>query len=158
MGGWPPPPLTPIGGTTGTVIAVGARRADQWGFPGVMPRQAPARVHSAREGPPACVTPQAHSVTTNGTRTTQHRPNRSPCRLPALRYTRITYFLGQPAPGARGRLSNVPAYPKTAYHAPRSAVNARLGLAGHQETPDSAIYGLAGGPCHGKREQDRSPL
>ncbi len=35
------PPLTPTGDTKGTVIAVGARCANPWGFPGVMPRQGP---------------------------------------------------------------------------------------------------------------------
>ena len=46
--GWPGPSTTI---TARTVIAVGVRRADRRGFPGVIPRQAPARVHSAREGP-----------------------------------------------------------------------------------------------------------
>ena len=47
VGGWPAP-LTPTGDTTGTVIAVGVSRADQRGFSGIIPRQAPERVHSAQ--------------------------------------------------------------------------------------------------------------
>ncbi len=53
VGGWPVP-LTPTGDTTGTVIAVGVSRADQRGFSGIIPRQAPERVHSARLCPCPC--------------------------------------------------------------------------------------------------------